>query len=214
MKASQIPRVVIWFLLLITGFSFSLLAKDFGTQGVIYRIEEEDPIVLIQRKLKSMEENGELERRNRELQQKTKIAIERPKPVKGLTKTLHSRVFYYDPTYRVLEDIQDHKGQLIHQKGTKINPLETVSLSQILLFFDGDDLDQVDFAKKNLKENSVKLILVKGAPLTLSEQWGIPVYFDQEGFLIKKLGIKHVPALVQQEGLRLRIKEIFLGEKR
>ena len=189
------------------------LARDLGTHGIIYPIVEEDPLRLIQKKLKSMEEKGDLEKRNRELQQKTKAAIERPKSVQTLTKAIHSRVFYYDPTYRVPEDIQNHKGQLIHKKGTTINPLKTVTLSQSLLFFDGDNGDQVSFAKDQLKEKSVKLILVKGAPLALSDEWNVPVYFDQGGFLTKKLGISQVPALVQQEGMRLRIEEIFLGEK-
>ncbi len=182
-------------------------ARELGTHGVIYPIEEEDPLILIQQKLKGMEERGELERHNQELQKKTKTAIERPKPVDGMTRASKNRVFYYDPTYVVSEDIKDHKGQIIHKKGTKINPLQTVSLSQSLLFFDGDNEEQVAFAKKNLKENSVKLILVNGAPLALSDEWSVPVYFDQGGLLTKKLGIQHVPSLVQQEGLRLRIEE-------
>ena len=191
-------------------------ARDLGTHGVIYPIEEEDPIAVIQKKLKGMEERGELERHNQELQKKTKAAVERPKPVEGMTRASKNRVFYYDPAYVVPEDIKGPKGQIIHKKGTKVNPLETVSLSQGFLFFNGDDSDQVNFAKKNLKENSVKLILVKGAPLALSVTWNVPVYFDQGGLLTRKLGIKHVPALVSQglssgerpeEGMRLRIEE-------
>ena len=200
-------------------------ARDFGVHGKIATIEERDPIVLIQSKLRTMEENGELERHNLELQKKTRAAIERPKPVEGISKATETRVFYYDPTYVVQEDIKDHQGKIIHSKGTRINPLETVSLSQGLLFFDGDDADQITFARKKLKESSVKLILVKGAPLALSETWKVPVYFDQSGRLTKQLGIHHVPALVTQEsfhlpsdnkskgGFRLRIEEIELREE-
>ena len=175
---------------------------------MIYPIEEQDPIVLIQSKLKRMEERGELQRYNQELQKKTKVAIERPKPVEGITKARESRVVYYDPTYEVLEDIKDHTGHVFYKKGTKINPLETVTLSQELLFFDGDDEEQMAFAREKLKERPVKLILVKGAPLTLSEQLKVPVFFDQAGLLTKKLGIDHVPALVTQDNLLLRIEEI------
>jgi conjugal transfer pilus assembly protein TraW len=201
------------FFLLCLGSPVTLQAKDFGVQGKIASIEEQDPIVLIQSKLKTMEERGELEQHNRELQKKTKAAIERPKSVEGIFKAKESRIFYYDPTYIVPEDLKDHQGRTIHSKGTKINPLETVTLSQGLLFFDGDDRDQVAFAKENLKESSVKLILVKGAPLVLSEELKVPVYFDQSGLLTKKLGIHHVPALVTQQALHLRIEEIKLGEK-
>lgn len=200
------------FFLLCLGQSITLYAKDFGVRGKITPIVEEDPISLIQSKLKTMEERGELERRNRELQKKTSMAVERPKPVEGISKAKETHIFYYDPTYIVPEDLKDQTGQIFYKKGTKINPLETISLSQELLFFDGDDEDQVVFAKEKLKEklaeNSVKLILVKGAPLSLSEELKVPVYFDQSGLLIKKLGIHHVPALVTQEGVRLRIEEI------
>lgn len=195
-------------------------AKDFGVRGKIAPIEEHDPMVLIQSKLKTMEQRGELERHNRELQKKTRAAIERPKSVEGITSTTKTRVFYYDPTYIVPEDLKDHTGRIIHSKGTRLNPLETVILSQGLLFFDGDDEDQVAFAKEKLnekskeklKKSSIKLILVKGTPLALSEELKVPVYFDQSGLLIKKLGIHHVPALVIQEGTCLRIEEIKMED--
>lgn len=213
------------------------IARDCGTHGVIYPIEEEDPIQLIQQKLKRMEKQGELKHHNLELQKKTKAAVERPKPIEGITRAMVSRVFYFDPTYVVQEDLKDHQGRIFYKKETRINPLETVSLSQSLVFFDGDDPEQVDFVKKKLSTESVKLILVKGAPLSLSEDLKIPVYFDQGGILTKKLSIKHVPALVTQglhpavsrlrkdgnrlldekseRGLRLRIEEIFIiGEQK
>lgn len=188
--------------------STPLLAKDCGTHGIIREITEEDPIALIQNKLKSMEERGELEQHYKELQKKTKASIERPKPVEGLSKVTETKVFSFDPSYMVKEDLKDHTGKIFAKKGTKINPLETVSLSHPLLFFDGDDVQQKAWAQEKLKEGSLKIILVKGAPLALSEEWQYLVYFDQAGSLAKKLGITHVPALVTQEGMRLRIEEV------
>lgn len=190
------------------------LAKDFGVHGVIYVIEEVDPIQVIQQKLKVMEENGELEQRNLELQKKTRASVERPKPVEGMTKTTKGRVFYYDPTYVVKEDLKDHQGRVFAKNGSRINPLEIVSLSTNLLFFDGDDEMQVAFAKEKLKNTSLKLILTKGAPLALTEELRVPVYFDQGGILTKKFGINHVPAVVSQENLHLRIEEIELPPSR
>lgn len=205
-------------------------AKDFGVHGTIYPIEEQDPIALIHQKLKEMEKRGELEQHNKELQKRTKETIERPKPVKGITKAEKNRVFYFDPTYVVKEDIKDHAGQIIYQKGSKVNPLETVSLPYSLLFINGDDEQQKNWAKEQLQKacnnasdpkdslkscpggNIPKIILVKGAPLSLAEEWSMPVCFDQAGNLTKKLGIKHIPALVTQEKKLLRIEEIYLAE--
>ena len=210
-QSSVVRKIVFFFLCVIP--SHALLSKDFGVQGKIAPIEEEDPIQLIQQKLKGMEERGKLERHNRELQQKTKAAVERPKPVEGLTKVIESRVFTYDPSYVVKEDLKDHAGRVFYKKGTRVNPLETVSLSQELLFFDGDDEKQVAFAKKKLKDISLKLILTKGTPLALSEEFKVPVYFDQNGILTSKLGIRHVPACVSQTDLLLRIEEIKCEEQ-
>lgn len=102
--------------------------KSLGTHGVIYPIEEEDPIALIQQKLKVMEESGELKLRNIELQKKARASVERPKPVEGITKATKTRIFYFDPTYVVKEDLYDHQGRLFAKKGTKLNPLKTVNL--------------------------------------------------------------------------------------
>ena len=38
--------------------------------------------------------------------------------------------------------------------------------------------------------------------------WNKPVYYDQDGVLVRKLGITAVPAIVSQEGARLRIDEV------
>lgn len=189
-------------------------AKSLGIHGVIYAIEEQDPIQVIQQKLKVMENSGELEQRNLELQKKTRASVERPKPVEGITKATKGRIFYYDSTYIVKEDLKDHQGRVFAKKGTRINPLETVTFSQNLIFLDGDDEEQLVWVQKqcskSIGNNSVRLILVKGAPLELSEELGIPVYFDQNGILSKKLGVQHVPAVVSQDNLRLRIQEIRL----
>lgn len=193
-------------------------AKSLGTHGVIYPIEEVDPIALIQQKLKSMEESGELERRNLELQKRTRVSVERPKAVEGITKATKGRFFYFDPTYVVQTDLYDHQGQIFAKKGTRINPLETLSLSQNLLFVDGDDPEQLAWVKeklsKSIKNNSIRLILVRGVPLKLSEELNAPVYFDQNGLLTKKLGIRHIPALVNQEDKFLKIEEIKLPPSR
>jgi conjugal transfer pilus assembly protein TraW len=192
------------FLFIGIAFHTPVIAKDFGTHGVIYVIEEQEPIALIQQKLKAMEDSGELERRNRELQKKTRAAVERPTPVKGVTKATKDRIFYYDPTYVAPNDLYDHQGCLFAKKGMTINPMKTVNLFQKLIFFDGDDDEQLAWVKEQLSvqkqdNEAIRLILTKGTPLKLAEKLGIPVYFDQSGLLTKKLGIKRVPALVSQE---------------
>jgi hypothetical protein len=49
--------------------------------------------------------------------------------------------------------------------------------------------------------------LVKGAPLQMMKDLGIPIFFDQFGKITHKLGIKQVPAIVTQEGMLLKVEE-------
>ena len=56
----------------------------------------------------------------------------------------------------------------------------------------------------------IKPILVGGSYLDLMKAWRVRVYFDQHGALTRQLGIAQVPAIVSQEGLRLRIDEVVL----
>ena len=94
--------------------------------------------------------------------------------------------------------------------GNGVNPLTIVSLSQRLLFFDGRDAAQVRQARALIEryDGKVKPILVAGSYLDLMRQWRFSVYYDQQGALVQKLGITQVPALVSQEGPRLRIDEL------
>jgi conjugal transfer pilus assembly protein TraW len=85
-----------------------------------------------------------------------------------------------------------------------------VSLSQALLFIDARDTAQIKRASGILDERGgkLKVILTGGSYLDLMHRWKRPVFFDQQGTLTEKLGIRHVPALVTQDGKRLKIEEI------
>ncbi|MBA3814787.1 MAG: type-F conjugative transfer system protein TraW [Alphaproteobacteria bacterium] len=222
---SSLKHICFFFAFLITDYSLrqswalnTAQAKDLGVQGAIAPIEEIDPIEIIQQKLKVMETSGELKKRNLELQEKARASVERPKPVEGITRATISRTFIFDPTYIVKEDHYDHQGRVFSKKGTKVNPLENISLSQNLIFFDGDDGEQLVWVKEQLTKNTgikpIRLILVRGAPIKLAEELQIPVYFDQGGTLTTKLAIKHVPAFVSQVNLHLKIEEIVLPPSR
>jgi conjugal transfer pilus assembly protein TraW len=96
--------------------------------------------------------------------------------------------------------------------GTRKNPLDVVSLSKHLLFFDARDRRQVTRARELIARyaGKVKPILTGGSYLDLMKAWRIPVYYDQQGTLTRRFGIRQVPALVSQEGARLRIDEVVL----
>lgn len=191
--------------------SFAARAQDLGVIGPVYPIAEPSLLEVILAKLRDAEATGVLARLQRDTQANVKRGIEQPAPVARITKTSKARSFYYDPSIVVPYAITDADGKVIVAPGTKVNPLDTVSLSKTLLFIDARDAAQVGRARSILEERGgkVKLILTGGSYLDLMRRWKRPVFFDQQGRLTDKLGIRHVPALVTQEGKRLRIDEIL-----
>lgn len=190
--------------------------QDLGIYGTLFEIEEEDLLDLIERRLLHLKEAEDLQKHQEILVKRTQEKVLKPKPVTGIQRATERRVFYYDPTLTLPYDLKDQKGQVFQKKGTKVNPLETLSLSKDLVFLEGDDEDQLAWVQKSYIEpqKPLKVILVKGAPFKCEEKLKTPCYFDQEGVLTQKLGIKNVPARVSQEGLRLKIEEYPGGEGR
>lgn len=195
--------------------------NDLGAHGHTFEIIEPDLLKQIEDKLQTLERNGELSKHNDILVKKAAKAIHTPQPVKGITKTATDRTFYYDPSMTAPYDLKDHHGRVFHQAGTKINPLKFRALPAPLIFIDGEDKAQVSWAQTFLVEtvhlqssSPPKIILTSGSPFKLMKQWNQRqrVYFDQAGRLTDKLGISHVPAIVTQEGLKLKVSEIALKE--
>jgi conjugal transfer pilus assembly protein TraW len=186
-------------------------AKDFGNHGHIFTILEEDILAVIKRSL----EQVDLDALNQKMRQQTINYAENPKKVIGITNYKPevgegNKEFLFDPTYTVAADIFDHHGNLMHARGKKVNPLEYVPLRESLIFINGDNEEQIKLALsfQSSRENKVKIILVAGHPLKIQREHKIWIYFDQAGILTTKLGITQVPALVEQDGLRLKIKLI------
>ena len=186
-------------------------AQDLGVIGPVYPIVEPNLLEAILGKLRAAGEDGTLARLQREALTKIQRGVEDPAPVAGLSRTRQPRHFHHDPSIVVQEAIRDADGRVIVPPGTVINPLDTVTLSQALLFIDARDREQVARARKLIDERQgkVKVILTGGSYLDLMRRWQRPVFYDQQGNLTTKLGIRQVPALVTQDGRRLRIDEFL-----
>ena len=187
-------------------------AADLGTLGPTYDIAEPHLLNFIEQRLRDKERSGELQRLVQQAQARGVESVQRPAPVAGLRTTQTARTFYVDPSFRLERNIVDGQGRLLFPAGTRKNPLEVVSLSKRLLFFDARDRRQVAQARELIAryDGKVKPILTGGSYLELMKAWRVPVYYDQQGTLTRRFGIGQVPALVSQEGLRLRIDEVVL----
>jgi conjugal transfer pilus assembly protein TraW len=188
-------------------------AMDLGVIGPTYEISEPHLLQMIEQRLREKERSGELGRLEAEARKRGIATVKNPPSVTGLRPTDTMRTFYFDPSFTLDRNIFGPQGELLFAAGTRKNPLEVVSLSRHLLFFDARDPRQVGRARQliALYQGRVKPILVGGSYLDLMQSWHVPVYYDQQGLLTRRLGITQVPALVSQDGLRLRIDELAVS---
>ena len=185
-------------------------ARDYGQQGAVFPVIETDLLSVIQNKLTRMQASGALDRANRELAARTEARVKRPPAVKGIVAASQSRSWIHDPTIIVEQDLRDAKGRVVVARGTRVNPLDTVSLRQRLVFLDGDDPVQVAWATGKTTSLNAKLILVRGSPFALMKAEQRRFYFDQSGTLTTKFGVRAVPAVIEQAGRVLRVSEIVI----
>lgn len=189
--------------------STSLQAKDLGTMGDVYTIRETDLIMFIQSRMAELQKSGQWHAIESDMQKRAMNYRDRPSVVPGLTKATETKSWLFDPSITLGRDITSPDGSRIVPAGTRVNPLTRVTLSNALIFFDGDDEAQVKWVMTQTKalNGRTKLILVKGSVLDQEKVFHQPIFFDQAGRLIKRFHIQHMPAMVSQQGLQLRITE-------
>ncbi len=205
--------VLVVLAILIFAYSDKAVAKDLGKYGSTTGIKEEGFLAMIARKLKTVDIEKEQENMKAQAQKR----IDEPVPVKGIIRTKEARSFTFDPTYILLEDIYLPSGTLMHPAGTKVNPLDHMDLDRKMIFIDAKDQEQITWLETQVKkhngapnsrEETLIVILVSGRPLELQEKLQKVVYFDQNGELTSKFGIRQVPAIIMQEDKLLHIDEI------
>ena len=182
-------------------------ARDYGQLSTVWPVIEPDLLAQIHARLLHLEQTGETARLNQQLKRRTIARVNRPAPVAGIALANSVRRWAFDPTITVDADIADAKGQVIIARGTRVNPLDTVPLRATLVFLDGDDKAQIDWALARFDRTQAKFILVGGAPLELMKARQRRFYFDQGGTLIQHFGIHAVPATVEQKGRQLLVTE-------
>ena len=194
--------------------------KDFGTQGHSYQITEQEFLQMIAERLKKID----MKKEQKKMQSLVRDRVGNPRAVEAVKPATATRSFYFDPTYTLDQDVVLPCGKILHKAGTKVNPLEHMDLNRRLLFIDTRRIEQVKWLMEELDKPLLgrkepvedRVILVGGSPSTLKEllkdEHKNKVYFDQGGELTKRFGITGSPAVLVQEGLRLKIDEIKLTE--
>lgn len=207
MRLSSLQAVV---LVSVLGLASIARADNLGAIGPTYSIAEKSLLEVIMSRLRAKEATGELRRLEQEARERAAAVVNSPKPVSGLRRAEAPRTFYFDPSFTLQTNVVDERGAVLFPAGTRKNPLDVVTLSKHLLFFDARDARQVERARELIDryQGKVKPILVGGSYMDLMKRWKRQVFYDQDGTLVRKLGITAVPSIVSQEGQRLRIDEV------
>ncbi len=180
---------------------------DLGVVGTVFPIKERNIMTVMQEKFSSPLGQKLLKDFETRLKEAGNSKHYLPTPNTTLIPTLEHRAYLFNPSISLDRDLADHNGIRFYQAGTKVNPLNQVTLSKEYLFIDGDRPRQVAWALTTQKNKPVMIILVKGDPMQLMRGAGVHVFFDQEGAMATRFQLTHVPCSMAQEGSYLRITE-------
>ena len=190
-------------------------AKDLGARGATWPVAEPDLLEQIEARLIDLERSGELARLEEEARADARRKLEEPDPLPGIASAKEERTHLFDPAITVAKDIRTPGGVLIAAAGTRVNPLERMTLARGLLFVDGRRGAEIAWAlaHEGISGRPAKIVLLAGRPLDLMRRHGRPFFFDQGGRLAARFGLRFTPSLVEQEGTQLRITEVPVEDR-
>lgn len=210
---SAVARILSSSLIVALGATASTQARDYGTQAQAFPVIEPDLLATIEARLARLQSSGQIDALNQRFARRVEQSVRRPKPVAGITPATRERNWQFDPAMVVERDIRDQKGNLIAAAGQRVNPLDFVTVRQALVFVDGDDAKQMAWATGRWNATDAKIILVAGSPIEEMTNRKRRFYFDQNGVLTERFGIRHTPAVVSQAGKVMQVSEHVLPRR-
>ena len=178
--------------------------KDLGIHGKLYEIKEEDMLSYVRRKAGAIDMQALRESMEKKIEESyaehSLVSLDVP-------SATEERVRYVDPSVKVRNPLYDHTGKMISPAGT-INPLDYISLSRSILILREDQIKRA-LEKTGRSAEKPILLLTDGDIQRASSLAGQPVY-KANLFILRRLKIEKAPSLVEREGRKLMIKEIFL----
>lgn len=193
------------------------ISEDLGIIGKTYPIGEQNLMDYIKSRATTLVNNGQWENLRKKAVRDTENRIDHPPVIAGIYPTVESSVRYYDPAVRINQDIiNPYDKSIIARKGQIVNPTTYMSFNNELIFIDGRDKNQVEYAlaesKRSLFQSSIVLIAANNFRDLLRQEQHL-FFYDQGAALTKKFNIRHVPTIIYQDQVKptkLRIEEVKL----
>ena len=186
--------------------SLNSLALDFGVKSHTFEILEQSFSSMMLEKLSKVD----IDKHQAEINKKIIDKAQNPAST-NLPRCKKSNSHIIDPSITLNQDIHDHKGNILFKSGTKINPLDKISIEEIVLI-NGNDKEQIAWYKQKFNNKVNTLILLGGNYESLKKELGSELYFDQTGEWVKKFKIESLPAILSQEDKIIRVHEINIED--
>ena len=185
-------------------FPVAAAGKDLGVHGQLYEIKEEDMLSYVRRKAREISMAALRESVEKKVRESW---AEHSFVSLNIPSATEERVRYVDPSVNVQNPLRDHTGAMIFPAGA-VNPLDHISLSKSILVLREDQV------KRALEETGKRgekpvLLLTDGDIRRTSLLAGQTVY-KATPFMLRRIGVEKVPSLVEQEGRKLRVREMIL----
>lgn len=193
------------------------MSEDLGAIGKTYPIGEQNLMDYIKSRATTLVDNGQWENLRKKAVANTENKIDHPPVIAGIYPTVESSIRYYDPAVKINQDIiNPYDKSIIARKGQIVNPTTYMAFNNELIFIDGRDQNQVEYAlaesKRSPYQSSIILIAANNFRDLLKEKQHL-FFYDQGASLTKKFNIRHVPTIIYQDQVKptkLRIEEVKL----
>lgn len=204
--------------LMILSVCASAWAEDLGSKAQTYQLDR-DAREVFKDIVRQKQRTGELNQFWQNYQEKTIASIKHPTPL-GIKSDYTARQELRDLRFFMARDMHNEKGHLLVKAGMVVEPLKIQPLVSGLIFIDGRDPKQVDYAISQGRKQPLKIVLTAGSPYDLRvkyqrhDWWGgktIPFYFDQRKMIINTLkrlygiDVNVVPVMLTQSGDKLAV---------
>ena len=178
--------------------------KDLGVHGQLYEIKEEDMLSYVRRKAGEIDMAALRESVERKLEeswaQHSFVSLDVP-------SATEERVRYVDPSVSVQNPLYDHTGAIIFPAGI-VNPLDHVPLSKSILVLREDQIKRA--LAETRKRGEELILLLTDGDIRRASSLADQMVYKASPFMLRRLKIEKVPSLVEQEGRKLKVKEVVL----
>jgi conjugal transfer pilus assembly protein TraW len=184
-------------LLVIAGFVSSeamSYAEDLGVKGGTF-LPDPDGRDELKESVRQRQQSGALDHFWQHYRDQVLNAIRHPAPL-PIGTDYAARSEFHAVTFELTSDFVDQNGHVVARKGQVIEPLALSPLNSVLVFIDGRDLRQVEWAIRKGQATRAKIILTGGSAIELRERYrdtpwgagkGVAFYLDQRSMIINGL---------------------------